>query len=144
MAIDQRVSGGCLLHVSHGSEEAGLEINLSLPQFLAQQAALRPVWPDFSERFSFPDVITEVIPGDYRVREARFSLQSPLGIAWRDGFRGGGALMPANALLERCTALSIGGAPARIETIRFHMLRRTAKPGRWPLRQRPAPPTGPE
>lgn len=103
MAIDQRDATECLLHVSHEGEDAGIEIDLTLPQFLAHQAWLGPVWCDFPQVYQFSDKVEDVIPGDHRVTEAHFSALSEQGRIWRDWFwQGSGLADPDPSLLIRC------------------------------------------
>ncbi|QDC08533.1 hypothetical protein FHY55_04435 [Oceanicola sp. D3] len=88
LAIDQRTDDGAMLHVNHEGEEAGIEIDLDFPRYLAHLAWLGPVWPDFSEMFTFSARNEEVVPGDYRVQSAEFGGASEAGAAWRAWFWG--------------------------------------------------------
>lgn len=104
LAIDQRDNDECMLHVSHEGEEAGMEIDLTLINFLAHQSWLGPVTPDFMEVFTFSNSITDVIPDDYRVREVTFDATSEKGKLWRDWFWGEAGITPPDAsLLTRCS-----------------------------------------
>jgi hypothetical protein len=102
LAIDQRDGAECLLHVSHEGEEAGIEIDLALPNFLAHLAALGPLWPDFGEIFAFSHAVEEVVPGDYRIRTGSFDADGEAGTAWRSWFWGGSPPVPPAGLLARC------------------------------------------
>lgn len=86
LAIDLRDSDERLLHVSHEGEDAGIELDLTLPQFLTHLTWLGPVWPDFSEIFSFSNEVTELIEGDHRIKEASFDAEGEHGTAWREWF----------------------------------------------------------
>ncbi len=103
LAIDQRDESGCMLHVSHEGEEAGMEIDLTLPNFIAHQSWLGPITPDFSEIFAFSDSITQVVPGDHRVQDVSFDAQSRSGRIWRNWFWADSDLVPPDpGLLTRC------------------------------------------
>lgn len=108
LAIDMRDGEECLLHVSHEGESAGIEIDLSLPGFLAQQAWLGPVWPDFSEVYAFSDRVEDVIAGDYRVQTADFGAESALGETWRGWFWGEVDPGPPDETLRRRCGAAIG------------------------------------
>ncbi len=86
LAIDLRDDRERLLHVSHEGEEAGIELDLTLSQFLTHLTWLGPVWPDFSEIFEFSTEVTEVVPGDPRIQFARFDAEGAHGTIWRDWF----------------------------------------------------------
>lgn len=86
LAIDLRDDRERILHVSHEGEEAGFELDLTLPQFLTHLSWLGPVWPDFSEILDFSTKVEEVVPGDYRISEVRFDAQGDHGTAWREWF----------------------------------------------------------
>ncbi len=103
LAIDLRDGTGCVQHVSHEGEEAGIEIDLGVIGFLTHLAWLGPVWPDFGEVFAFSDPVAEVRPGDYRIRAARFDAQSDYGTDWRRWYWGTAMPKPAPDLLSRCT-----------------------------------------
>jgi hypothetical protein len=102
LAIDQRDGSGCVMHVSHEGEEAGIEISLSLPNFLAHLAALGPVWPDYSEIFAFSDSVEEVVPGDYRITAASFRADGAAGALWRAWFWGGSPPAIPPGLIAPC------------------------------------------
>lgn len=86
LAIDLRDESQQLLHVSHEGEEAGFELGLTLPQFIAHLSWLGPVWPDYSEIFAFSDPVADIVPGDPRLRRANFDARGKAGRLWRQWF----------------------------------------------------------
>ena len=103
LAIDQRDTTECLLHVSHEGEVAGMELDLTLPNFIAHQSWLGPITPDFTELGLFSSAQRDVVDGDYRVTEITFDATSDTGRIWRDWFWGDAGLpAPDPSLLARC------------------------------------------
>ncbi len=92
LAIDLRDGDEQLLHVSHEGEEAGVELGLTLPQFIAHLSWLGPVWPDFPEIFRFSTRTREVVPGDPRITRAGFDAGGLAGTEWRGWFWAGTVL----------------------------------------------------
>lgn len=86
LAIDLRDDSQQLLHVSHEGEEAGFELGLTLPQFIAHLSWLGPLWPDYSELFAFSDPVVDIVPGDPRLRRAHFDARGKAGLIWRQWF----------------------------------------------------------
>lgn len=86
LAIDLRDEDERLLHVSHEGEEAGIELGLTLPQFLAHLSWLGPVWPDYPMIFMFSDETDDVVPDDPRLQRADFDARSEAGGKWRQWF----------------------------------------------------------
>ncbi len=102
LAIDMRDGDEHLLHVSHEGEEAGIELGLTLPQFMAHLSWLGPLWPDFPHIFDFSTRTSEVVPGDPRIMRARFDATGTRGREWRDWFWAGiGLPDPSPGLLGR-------------------------------------------
>lgn len=92
LAIDLRDGSEQILHVSHEGEEAGFELGLTLPQFIAHLSWLGPVWPDFPEIFGFSDRVADIVAEDPRLRRAGFDARGKAGQAWRQWFWDGTGL----------------------------------------------------
>ncbi len=89
LAIDLRDGDEHLLHVSHEGEEAGIELGMTLPEFIAHLSWLGPVWPDWPVIHAFSTRTRDVVAGDPRVTRARFDAAGATGRAWRTWFWAG-------------------------------------------------------
>ncbi|MFS1523739.1 hypothetical protein ACL7TT_06425 [Microbulbifer sp. 2304DJ12-6] len=102
LAIDLRDSRERLLYVSHECEDAGIELDLTLPQFLTHLTWLGPIPSHAIQILDFSTSVKELVPGDFRILEARFDADSEHGTAWRKWFWQNVSLAhPHPSLLER-------------------------------------------
>ncbi len=88
LAIDLRDGCERIMHVSHEGEEAGIEIDMTLPQFLMHQAMLGFPGIDYPELFAFAggEIATLGGPDSPYVSEVPFDARGGDNPAWTDWF----------------------------------------------------------
>lgn len=85
LAVDMSTTGERLQHVSHEGEEAGIQLDQQLSDFMVEQTMLGFPGIDFSELFLFDAdaVSNQANAAEYaEVRDIRFRADSPAGIDW--------------------------------------------------------------